>query len=60
MGRKLGGLPMFLVFNSGIESVENSSVFTFFLLLFAFYRFLYLPFELFTMSLVMFSCLFFR
>jgi hypothetical protein len=42
MVRKLVELPMFLVFNSGTNSFGNSSVFTFYLLLFAFYRFLYL------------------
>jgi hypothetical protein len=36
MVRKLGELPMFLVFKSRIESFGNSSVFTFYLLLFAF------------------------
>jgi hypothetical protein len=32
----MGELPMFLVFNSKIESHGNSSVFSFYLLLFAF------------------------
>jgi hypothetical protein len=38
MVRNLGVLPKFLVFNSGIKSFENSSVFTFYLLLFAFIK----------------------
>jgi hypothetical protein len=37
--------PTFLVFSSGTESFGNSSVFTLSLLLFALYRFLYLPFQ---------------
>jgi hypothetical protein len=36
MVRKLGELSKFLVFNSGTESIGNSSVFAFYLLLFAF------------------------
>jgi hypothetical protein len=42
MVRKLVELPMFLVFNSGTNSFGNISVFVFYLLLFALYRFLYL------------------
>jgi hypothetical protein len=44
--RKLAELPKFLVFNSGINSFGNSSVFAFYLLLSALYRFLYLLYEL--------------
>jgi hypothetical protein len=40
--RKLVELPKFLVFNSGTNSFGNSSIFAFYLLLFALYRFLYL------------------
>jgi hypothetical protein len=36
MGRKLGELAKFFVFNSGTKSFENSSIFAFYLLLFAF------------------------
>jgi hypothetical protein len=39
---KLVELPKFLVFNSRINSFGNSSIFAFYLLLFALYRFLYL------------------
>jgi hypothetical protein len=46
MVRKLVELPKFLVFNSGTNPFANSSVFAFYLLLFALYRFLYLLFEL--------------
>jgi hypothetical protein len=53
MVRKLAELPKFLVFNSGTNSFGNSSVF-------AFYRFLYLLFELLIMGLVTFLCLRFR
>ncbi len=42
----LGELPKFLVFNSGTNSFGNSSIFIFYLQLFALYRFLYLLFEL--------------
>jgi hypothetical protein len=42
MVRKLVELPNFVVFNSGTNSFGNSSVFAFYLLLFALYRFLYL------------------
>jgi hypothetical protein len=42
MVRNLVELPKFVVFNSGTNSFENSSVFTFYLLLFTLYRFLYL------------------
>jgi hypothetical protein len=44
MVRKLVELPKFLVFNSRTISFENSSVFTFYLLMFALYRFLHLLF----------------
>jgi hypothetical protein len=47
-------LPKFLVFNSGTNSFWNSSVFIFYLLLFALYRFLYLLFELLIMGFVTF------
>jgi hypothetical protein len=43
MVRKLVELPKIVVFNSRIYSFGNSSVFAFYLLLFALYRFLYLP-----------------
>jgi hypothetical protein len=36
--RKMGELPKVLVFNSRIKSFRNSSIFTFYLLLFAFIR----------------------
>jgi hypothetical protein len=42
MVRKLVELPKFFVFNSGTNSFGNSSIFTFYLLLFTLYRFLYL------------------
>jgi hypothetical protein len=42
MVRKLVELPKFLVFNSRTNSFGNSSIFTFYLLLFALYRVLYL------------------
>jgi hypothetical protein len=45
MVRKQVKWPNFVVFNSGTESFGNNSVFTFSLLLFALYRFLYLLFE---------------
>jgi hypothetical protein len=57
MVRKLVELPKFLVFNSGTNSFGNSSIFTFYLLWFALYRFLYL---LFIMGFVAFLCLRFR
>jgi hypothetical protein len=60
MVRKLAELPKFLVFNSGTDSFWNSSIFAFYLLLFTFYRFLYLLFELLIMGLVTFLCLHFR
>jgi hypothetical protein len=44
MVRKMEELPNFLLFNPGKESIRNISVFTFFLLLFTLYRFLYLLF----------------
>jgi hypothetical protein len=44
MVRKMEELPNFFVFNSGTESLGNSFVFTFSLLLFALYRFLYFTF----------------
>jgi hypothetical protein len=46
MVRKQVELPKFLVFISRTNSFRNSSVFAFYLLLFALYMFLYLPFEL--------------
>jgi hypothetical protein len=60
MVRKLVELPKFLLFNSRINSFGNSSVFTFYLLLFTLYRFLYMLFELLIMGLVTFLCLCFR
>jgi hypothetical protein len=42
MVRKLVEFAKFLVFNSRINSFGNSSIFAFYLLLFALYRFLYL------------------
>jgi hypothetical protein len=60
MVRKLVELPKFLVFNSRINTFGNSSIFAFYLLLFALYRFLYLLFELLIMGLVTFLCLHFR
>jgi hypothetical protein len=54
MVRMLVELPKFLVFNSRTNSFWNSSVFTFYLLLFALYRFLYLLFKLLIMGLVTF------
>jgi hypothetical protein len=44
MVRKLGELPKFLVFNSGTKSFGNSSIFAFYLLLFAFYTDFYICF----------------
>jgi hypothetical protein len=44
MIRKMGELPNILVFNSGTESLGKSSIFTFSLLLFDLYRFLYFTF----------------
>jgi hypothetical protein len=60
MVRKLIELPKFFAFNSGTNSLGNSSVFAFYLLLFALYKFLYLLFELFIIGLVTFLCLRFR
>jgi hypothetical protein len=60
MVRKLVELPKFLMFNSGTNFSGNSSIFAFYLLLFALYRFLYLLFELLIMGLVTFLCLHFR
>jgi hypothetical protein len=60
MVRKLVDLPKFLVFNSGTNTFGNRSVFTFYLLLFALYIFLYLLFKRFIMGLVTFLCLRFR
>jgi hypothetical protein len=60
MVRKLIELPKFLVFNSRTNSLGNSSVFNFYLLLFVLYRFLYLLSELFDKGLVTFLCLCFR
>jgi hypothetical protein len=42
MVRKLIELHKFLVFNSRTNSFGNSSIFAFYLLLFALYRFLYM------------------
>jgi hypothetical protein len=50
MVRKLVELPNFLVFNSRINSFGNNSVFAFYLMMFALYRFLYLLFELLIMG----------
>jgi hypothetical protein len=47
---KLAEFSKFLVLNSGTNSFENSSVFAFYLLLFALYKFLYLLFELLIMG----------
>jgi hypothetical protein len=60
MVRKLAEFPKFLVFNSGTNSFGNSSIFTFYLLLFALYRYLYLLFEILITGLVIFLCLCFR
>jgi hypothetical protein len=60
MVRNLVELPKFLVFNSGTNSFGNNSIFAFYLLLFALYRFLYLLFKLLIMGLVTFLCLYFR
>jgi hypothetical protein len=60
MVRKLAEFPKFLVFNSRTNSFGNSSIFSFYLLLFTLYRFLYLLFELLIMGLVKFLCLCFR
>jgi hypothetical protein len=60
MVRKLVEFSKFLMFNSGTNSSGNSSVFAFYLLLFALYRFLYLLFELLIVGLVTFLCLHFR
>jgi hypothetical protein len=60
MVRKLVELPKFLVFNSGTNFFGNSSIFAFYLLLFALYRFLYLLLELLIMGLVISLCLCFR
>jgi hypothetical protein len=54
MGRKLVELPKVLAFNSRTNSFGNSSVFTFYLLLFTLYRFWYLLFELLIMGVVTF------
>jgi hypothetical protein len=45
MVRKLGEFPNFMVVNSRTESFGNSSIFAFFLLLFALYRVLCLLFD---------------
>jgi hypothetical protein len=60
MVRKMVELPKFLVFNSRTNSFGNSSVFTFYLLLFTLYRFLYMFFGLLIIGLVTFLCLHFR
>jgi hypothetical protein len=57
MVRKQVELPKFLVLNSRTNFFRNSSVFTFYLLLFALYRFVYL---LFIMGVVTFLCPCFR
>jgi hypothetical protein len=54
MVRNLVELSKFLVFNSRTNSFGNSSIFAFYLLLFALYRFLYLLFELLIMGVVTF------
>jgi hypothetical protein len=54
MVRKLVELPNFLVFNSRINSFGNSSVFAFYLMMFALYIFLYLLFKLLIMGFVTF------
>jgi hypothetical protein len=56
-GEKAARVPKFLVFNFGTNSFWNNFVFTFYLLLFTLYRFLYL---LFCMGLVTFLCLLFK
>jgi hypothetical protein len=56
--RKLVELPKVLVFNSGTNSFGNSSIFDFYLLLFALCIFLRLLFELLIMGLVTFLCVF--
>jgi hypothetical protein len=60
MVRKLVELPKFLVFNSGINSFSNSSIFAFYLLLFTLHRFLYSLLGFLVMGLVTFLCLRFR
>jgi hypothetical protein len=50
MVRKPVELPKFLVFNPGINSFGKSSVFAFYLLLFALYGFLYSLFEFLVMG----------
>jgi hypothetical protein len=60
MVRKLVEFSKFLVFNSRTNSFGNSSIFTFYLLMIALYRFLYMLFELLIMGLVTFLCLRFR
>jgi hypothetical protein len=52
--RKLAELPKFLVFNSGTNSFWKNSVFAFYLLLSALYRFLYLLFGALVVGLVTF------
>jgi prolipoprotein diacylglyceryltransferase len=47
MVRKLVELPKFLVFNSGTNSFGSSSVFAFYLLLFALFRFFAFAFRTF-------------
>jgi hypothetical protein len=51
MVRKMGELPKFLVFNSGTKSFGNNSVFTFYLLLFAFIQISVLLMSMFQMVL---------
>jgi hypothetical protein len=54
MVRKVVKLHKFLVFNFGTNSFGNNSIFVFYLLLLASYRFLYLLFELLIMGFVTF------
>jgi hypothetical protein len=46
MARKLGELPMFLVFNSRTESIRSSSVFTFYITAVRIVQFMYLLFKI--------------
>jgi hypothetical protein len=52
MARKLGELAKFLVFNFGTESFESSSIFAFYLLLFAFIHIYVFTFRAIDMGLV--------
>jgi hypothetical protein len=60
MVRKLGELPKFLVFHCGIQSFGNSSIFYFYLLLFAFIQISVFAFEAFDRGLATLLCLCFR